>query len=201
MATIASRGLQPNSSLPAKVQSIPPNQTIYITNLPSAKIQKDDLRTALYMLFSTFGPVLDIVALKTMSMRGQAHIVFRDIQAATQAMRTLDGEEFLGRAMKIQYAKSKSHFVSKIDGTLTLPTKGAAAPEQTELQQSIFNAPPAGTATTETPAKPPPSAVDHAMKDVGGSPESRGQKRNRDEESEPEDSGEDMAMDEDSDDE
>ena len=51
------------------------------------------------MLFSTFGPVLDIVALKTMAMRGQAHIVFRDIQAATQAMRTLEGEEFLGRAM------------------------------------------------------------------------------------------------------
>lgn len=49
------------------------------------------------MLFSTYGPVLDIVALKTMSMRGQAHVVFRDIQAATQAMRSLDGEEFLGR--------------------------------------------------------------------------------------------------------
>ncbi|OAA73684.1 Nucleotide-binding, alpha-beta plait [Cordyceps fumosorosea ARSEF 2679] len=205
MTTIASRGLRPNASLPAKVQSIPPNQTIYITNLPSAKIQKEDLRTALYMLFSTFGPVLDVVALKTMSMRGQAHVVFRDVQAATQAMRTLDGEEFLGRPLKIQYAKSKSHFISKIDGTLMPPSKGAAAAEQTELQQSIFNAPPAGTAAatttaTATQAKPP-SAVDHAMKDVSGSPESRGQKRNRDDESEPEDSGEDMAMDEDSDDE
>lgn len=51
------------------------------------------------MLFSTFGPVLDIVALKTMEMRGQAHIVFRDIQAATQAMRSLDGQTFLGRPM------------------------------------------------------------------------------------------------------
>lgn len=49
------------------------------------------------MLFSTYGPVLDVVALRTMNMRGQAHIVFRDVQAATQAMRSLDGEEFLGR--------------------------------------------------------------------------------------------------------
>jgi RNA recognition motif-containing protein len=49
------------------------------------------------MLFSTYGPVLDIVALKTMKMRGQAHITFRDIQAATQAMRSMDGQEFLGR--------------------------------------------------------------------------------------------------------
>lgn len=73
--------------------------SLYVTNLPSAKTQKADLRTALYMLFSTFGPVLDIVALRTMEMRGQAHIVFRDIQAATQAMRSLDGQSFLGRPM------------------------------------------------------------------------------------------------------
>lgn len=72
---------------------------LYVTNLPSAKIQKDDLKTALYMLFSTYGPVLDVVALKTMKMRGQAHIVFRDMQAATQAMRALEGFSFLGREL------------------------------------------------------------------------------------------------------
>ncbi|EXA53081.1 U2 small nuclear ribonucleoprotein B'' [Fusarium oxysporum f. sp. raphani 54005] len=95
--TTAPRGLQPNASLPAKVQPIPPNQTLYVTNLPSSKIQKADLRTALYLLFSTYGPVLDVVALKTMKMRGQAHIVFRDVQSATQAMRSLEGQAFLGR--------------------------------------------------------------------------------------------------------
>ena len=79
--------------------SVPPNQTLYISNLPSSKIRKEDLRTALYLLFSTHGPVLDVVALKTMQMRGQAHVVFRDIQTATQAMRSLDGFEFFGRPM------------------------------------------------------------------------------------------------------
>lgn len=78
---------------------MPPNQTLYVTNLPSAKIQKEDLRTALYMLFSTYGAVLDVVALKTMKMRGQAHIVYKDIQTATQALRSLDGFEFFGRPM------------------------------------------------------------------------------------------------------
>lgn len=68
-----------------------------MTNLPSSKVQKADLRAALYMLFSTYGPVLDVVALKTMSMRGQAHIVYRDVQTATQAMRSLEGQSFLGR--------------------------------------------------------------------------------------------------------
>lgn len=72
---------------------------LYVTNLPSSKIQKNDLKTALYMLFSTYGPVLDVVCLKTAKMRGQAHVVFRDIQAATQAMRSLEGFVFLGQAL------------------------------------------------------------------------------------------------------
>jgi U2 small nuclear ribonucleoprotein B'' len=76
--------------------------SLYVTNLPSSKMQKEDLRTALYMLFSTYGPVLDIVALKTMKMRGQAHVVYRDIQTATQAMRALHGFEFFGREMVSQ---------------------------------------------------------------------------------------------------
>lgn len=149
------------------------------------------------MLFSTYGPVLDIVAMKTMEMRGQAHIVFRDVQAATQAMRSLDGETLLGKTMKIQYAKSKSHYVAKLDGTFKIPTKstGAANVEQTELQQSIFNAPPAGTsAAPNTSLKPP---ADEVMQDAG-SPADRGQKRTRDSDAE---SDEDVAMDEDSDDE
>ncbi|KAM4059789.1 RNA recognition motif domain-containing protein [Hirsutella rhossiliensis] len=193
MATRAPpRGLAPNASLPAKVQPIPPNQTLYVTNLPSAKIQKADLRTGLYMLFSTYGHVLDVVALKTMSMRGQAHIVYRDVQTSTQAMRHLDGQVFLGRPLKIQYAKSKSHFVAKLDGTFKIPiASGAANVEQTELQKSIFDAPPAGT----TSAKPADSA-DQVMKDAGEA-ESRGQKRTRDEEDD--ESEEDVAMEEDSD--
>lgn len=77
---------------------------LYITNLPSSKIQKEDLRRELYTLFCTYGPVLDVVALRTMKMRGQAHIVYRDIQTATQAMRALQGFEFHGREMVSVYS-------------------------------------------------------------------------------------------------
>ncbi|RGP79731.1 u2 small nuclear ribonucleo b [Fusarium longipes] len=198
-AAAAPRGLQPNSSLPAKVQPIPPNQTLYVTNLPSSKIQKDDLRTALYLLFSTYGSVLDVVALKTMKMRGQAHVTFRDVQSATQAMRSLEGQSFLGRDLKIQYAKSKSNFVAKLDGTFKIPSMnaGAANVEQTELQQSIFNAPPPGSAPATGSGLPPKPTtnVDQVMEDAG-TPGDRGQKRTRDEE----DSDSDVAMEEDSDD-
>jgi hypothetical protein len=100
---------------------------------------------------------------------------------------------------KISYAKSKSHFVAKLDGTFKIPnTSGAATVEQTELQQSIFNAPPPGSAPAPSglPAKPSP-AVDSEMKDADS--ENRGQKRTRDEEED--ESEEDVAMEEDSDDE
>ena len=72
--------------------------SLYLTNLPD-KLQKPDLRMSLYTLFSTYGPVLDVVALKTKKMRGQAHIVFRDVQTSTQAMRALQGFDFFGKEM------------------------------------------------------------------------------------------------------
>ncbi|EDO02035.1 hypothetical protein SS1G_04511 [Sclerotinia sclerotiorum 1980 UF-70] len=143
-------------------------------------------------------------------MRGQAHIVYRDIQTATQAMRALQGFEFLGREMKIQYAKSKSDTIAKLDGTFRMPSAAAGAVTATELQQSIFNAPPSASAaitTTTLPPPPPPSSLqvpisapDHAMEDATSPGASvAGQKRRRDEEEE-EDSEGDVAMEEDSDD-
>lgn len=98
MATTATRGAAAPGTKGAK-PSYAPNQTLYITNLPSSKIQKDDLRRALYMLFSTYGSVLDVVALRTMKMRGQAHVTYKDVQTATQAMRALQKFEFFGREM------------------------------------------------------------------------------------------------------
>ncbi|PQE04011.1 hypothetical protein CJF31_00003121 [Rutstroemia sp. NJR-2017a BVV2] len=191
--------------------SFPPNQTLYITNLPSSKIQKDDLRRELYTLCSTYGPVLDVVALKTMKMRGQAHVVYRDIQTATQAMRALQGFEFLGREMQIQYAKSKSDTIAKLDGTFRMPSAAAGAVTATELQQSIFNAPPSAAMAATAPSNtlpPPPSSLkvpapapDHDTED-GKSPTTSvvGQKRRREEEDDEEDSDGDVAMEEDSDD-
>ncbi|KAI0838996.1 RNA-binding domain-containing protein [Hypoxylon sp. FL0890] len=208
MATTTTVARGQTSKAGGKVAPIPPNQTLYVTNLPSNKINKADLKTALYMLFSTYGPVLDVVALKTMKMRGQAHIVFRDVQAATQAMRSLGAFKFLGHELHIEYAKSKSDMIAKLDGTYKLPGSAAAANvEMTEAQQSIFNAPAPGTASATAPAAAappglpvkPPQSSDRVMTDAK-SPDTRGQKRPRDEEEE-EESDEDVAMEEDSDDE
>lgn len=94
----------------------PPNQTIYINNL-NEKVKKDELKKSLYAIFSQFGPILDIVALKTLKMRGQAFVVFRDLTSATNALRSMQGFPFYDKPMRIQYAKSKSDAVSKLEGT------------------------------------------------------------------------------------
>ena len=44
-----------------------------------SRINKDELKKSLYAAFSQFGPILDIVALKTFRMRGQAFVVFFDL--------------------------------------------------------------------------------------------------------------------------
>ena len=73
----------------------PPNQTLYINNL-NEKVKKEgmgkvlckftfevyhlpktELKKSLYAIFSQFGPILDIVAMKTLKRRGQAFIVFQ----------------------------------------------------------------------------------------------------------------------------
>ncbi|EME30477.1 U2 small nuclear ribonucleoprotein B'' [Galdieria sulphuraria] len=95
---------------------VPPNQTIYIRNLDE-KVKKQELRQSLYEAFSQFGRIVDVVALKTTRMRGQAFIAFEDIASATNALRGLQGFLFYNKPMVIQYAKAKSEKVAKLDGT------------------------------------------------------------------------------------
>lgn len=110
-------------------QSIPPQQTIYINNLYE-KINKQgksvpfsadgvvsdqdrnpqwpsvhaELKKCLYAMFSQFGKILDVVCLKTLKLRGQAWIVFTDVAAATNALRTMQGFDFFGKPLVRHWA-------------------------------------------------------------------------------------------------
>lgn len=97
-------------------EHVKPNQTIYINNL-NERIKKQELRKSLYAMFSQFGTVLDVVALKTLSMRGQAFVVFKDVLSATNAMRAMQNFPFYDKQMKIQFAKKQSDVIAKMNGT------------------------------------------------------------------------------------
>ncbi|EME39291.1 hypothetical protein DOTSEDRAFT_138688 [Dothistroma septosporum NZE10] len=187
----------------AAATNTPPSQSLYVRNL-NEKLQKPDLKRNLYMLFSTYGPVIDITALKTSKMRGQAHVLFRDQQSATQAMRHCQGSDFFGREMRISYAKSRSHTLAKLTGTFVDPSEttsaAAAAGSGAKVAPSSFPAPPGALA-----GLPPPPGLPQKLNGLqlpAGDSESAtspatsaGTKRPRDES---DDEGGDAPMEEDS---
>ena len=58
-----------------------------------------ELKKNLYAIFIQFGPILDIVAMKTLKMRGQAFVVFKEIPSATNALRSMQGFPFYDKPM------------------------------------------------------------------------------------------------------
>ncbi|KAF7301313.1 Spliceosomal protein [Mycena indigotica] len=99
-----------------------PNPTLYINNL-NDQVNKDELKTQLYALFTTYGKIIDVVASKSKRMRGQAFLVFADLAGATTAMRACDGMLFYDKPLHIAYAKSKSYATSrKEDPSFVPPT-------------------------------------------------------------------------------
>jgi hypothetical protein len=78
--------------------STQPNTTLYVKNLNDG-VAKQELRAQLYALFTTYGAVLDVVALKGPRMKGQAFLVFAELAAATAAMRALEGMVFYEKPM------------------------------------------------------------------------------------------------------
>ncbi|XP_073234598.1 U1 small nuclear ribonucleoprotein A-like [Porites lutea] len=136
---------------------VPPNQTIYINNL-NEKVKKEELKKSLYAIFSQFGPILDIVALKTLKMRGQAFVVFRDLGSATNALRSMQGFPFYDKPMRIQFARSKSDAVAKQEGTYVQrekkPREKRKAPEQAKPAKRQQNAQPVPMAVAQPVVTP-----------------------------------------------
>ncbi|KAK6191436.1 hypothetical protein SNE40_003127 [Patella caerulea] len=93
-----------------------PNHTIYINNL-NEKIKKDELKKSLYAIFSQFGQILDIVALKTLKMRGQAFVIFKEVNSAANALRSMQGFPFYDKPMRISFSKKDSNIIAKMKGT------------------------------------------------------------------------------------
>ena len=147
--------------------------------------------------------------MKTKKMRGQAHIVFRDIATSTQAMRALQGFDFYGKEMvrdslaslelcaqlrqKIQYAKGRSSVFQKLEGVYR-PPNAAVETVAHDARQSLFNAP-APSSALKTHALPPKPAepTTNGTKPSDDGPQ--GVKRRREEESDEEEA----PMEEDSD--
>uniref|UniRef100_A0A7S1X0U7 RRM domain-containing protein n=1 Tax=Tetraselmis chuii TaxID=63592 RepID=A0A7S1X0U7_9CHLO len=114
-----------------------PNQTLYINNLYE-KAKKEELKKCMYALFSQYGKVLDVVAMKTLRLRGQCWVVFEDVGAATSAMRSLQGFPFYNKPMRIAFAKTKSDAVAKMDGSFKEKDKKAQQEHNKEAREALL---------------------------------------------------------------
>jgi len=102
--------------IPHSTGDIPPNQTLYLNNL-NEKVKIEELKQSLFFLFSPYGEIVDIVAKRNIKMRGQAFIIFKNIESASRALKELQGYTFLDKPITVTYSKSKSDVVAKEEGT------------------------------------------------------------------------------------
>ncbi|PSC70739.1 U2 small nuclear ribonucleo B -like isoform B [Micractinium conductrix] len=94
---------------------IPPNQTLYVNNLPE-KIKKQELKQLLYALFGQFGKIIDVIAMRADKLRGQTWVVFADIASATSALRGMQGFPFYEKPIRVSFAISTSNAVAAMKG-------------------------------------------------------------------------------------
>uniref|UniRef100_A0A8C9IK98 Small nuclear ribonucleoprotein polypeptide A n=1 Tax=Piliocolobus tephrosceles TaxID=591936 RepID=A0A8C9IK98_9PRIM len=95
-----------------------PNHTIYINNL-NEKIKKDELKKSLYAIFSQFGQILDILVSRSLKMRGQAFVIFKEVSSATNALRSMQGFPFYDKPM-VSIVGTEVVWVCKIGGDIRL---------------------------------------------------------------------------------
>ncbi|KAG6926303.1 small nuclear ribonucleoprotein polypeptide A, partial [Chelydra serpentina] len=153
-----------------------PNHTIYINNL-NEKIKKDELKKSLYAIFSQFGQILDILVSRSLKMRGQAFVIFKEISSATNALRSMQGFPFYDKPMRIQYAKSDSDIISKMKGTYVerdrkREKRKPKVPETPVVKKQMPGAaaPGAGAVQGAVPGMPPMNQAPRMMHHMAGQP-------------------------------
>uniref|UniRef100_H2LQ65 U1 small nuclear ribonucleoprotein A n=1 Tax=Oryzias latipes TaxID=8090 RepID=H2LQ65_ORYLA len=139
-----------------------PNHTIYINNL-NEKIKKDELKKSLYAIFSQFGQILDILVARTLKMKGQAFVIFKEINSASNALRSMQGFPFYDKPMRIQYSKTDSDIIAKMKGTYVererKKEKRKPKPEGTGAKKAAAAAMMAGVPTAMPVAENPPNHI------------------------------------------
>jgi U1 small nuclear ribonucleoprotein A len=128
-----------------------PNQTLYVNNL-NDKINVETMKKSLREVFAAFGGIIDIIAMKSLKRRGQAWIIFKEVSAATNSLKSLQGFPFYNKPMRIGYAKSKSDVVAKADGSYV------ERPKKIVKREDLRKGKTASSSTVSAPVISTPSA-------------------------------------------
>merc|ERR1719313_2494309 len=118
---------------------------LYVNNL-NDKINVETLKKSLKEVFTAFGGIMDIIAMKSLKRRGQAWIIFKDVGSATNALKSLQGFPFYNKPMRINYSRTKSDGVAKSDGTFV------QRPKKTVKREDLRKGKTAAPAVAPAPA-------------------------------------------------
>lgn len=58
-----------------------------------------ELKKSLYAIFSQFGQILDILVARNVKMKGQAFVIFKEVNSASNALRSMQGFPFYDKPM------------------------------------------------------------------------------------------------------
>lgn len=58
-----------------------------------------ELKKSLFAIFSQFGQILDILVAKNLKMKGQAFVIFKEVNSASNALRSMQGFPFYDKPM------------------------------------------------------------------------------------------------------
>jgi RNA recognition motif-containing protein len=70
----------------------------------------------LQTIFGEFGTVVDVVAKRSLKRKGQAFVVFDNVESATRAIDDAQGFELFGKPMALEYARMPSDALVKLQG-------------------------------------------------------------------------------------
>ncbi|KAL2376550.1 hypothetical protein RJZ90_007429 [Blastomyces dermatitidis] len=80
---------------------------VQVRNLEE-RIKVEPLKEALAEIFSEYGNIIDIVAKTNLKAKGQAFIVFDNVDSATRAIEEINGFELFEKPMVLDYARTRS---------------------------------------------------------------------------------------------
>ncbi|CEP24556.1 unnamed protein product [Cyberlindnera jadinii] len=89
------------------------NYTLYVNNL-SDQLSLEKLRENLFVFFSTFGQVVDVIV--SPNTRGQAFVLFAGVQDAKLALRSSQGEVLFGKPVQVAWAKEDAKKLESLKG-------------------------------------------------------------------------------------
>ena len=90
------------------------------------------MKNALFQLFSNHGDVHEVHAKANIRMRGQAHVVMRDEDAALATIKALRGYFLFEKPMRCNFSRNASDFTTKLEGTFGESVKNKREKRQTE---------------------------------------------------------------------